>query len=76
MRAAAWRSRRSGSTHAAVWVDQCGNQPDQWSIQETGDGEPAVIALGRGEFGFLSTQDGRAALLPEPRPQWILQRLG
>ncbi|MFG2215226.1 RICIN domain-containing protein [Streptomyces sp. NPDC087769] len=60
----------------AVWVDQCGNQPDQWSIQETGDGEPAVIALGRGEFGFLSTQDGRAALLPEPRPQWILQRLG
>lgn len=61
----------------AVWVDQCGNQPDQWSIQDTGDGEPVVIALGRGEFGFLSTQgDGRAVLLPEARPQWILQRLG
>ncbi|MEU9463602.1 RICIN domain-containing protein [Streptomyces sp. NPDC058322] len=60
----------------AVWVDQCGNQPDQWSIQDTGDGEPAVIALGRGEFGFLSTQGDRAVLLPEARPQWILQRLG
>ncbi|GAA1318524.1 hypothetical protein GCM10009647_049240 [Streptomyces sanglieri] len=60
----------------AVWVDQCGNQPDQWSIQDTGDGRPAVIALGWGEFGFLSTQDDRAVLLPEPRPQWILQRLG
>ncbi|MEL5958726.1 hypothetical protein AADR41_28860 [Streptomyces sp. CLV115] len=60
----------------AVWVDQCGNQPDQWAIQDTGDGEPVVIALNRGEYGYLSTQDGRAALLPEARPQWILQRLG
>ncbi|MCX4846287.1 RICIN domain-containing protein [Streptomyces sp. NBC_00893] len=60
----------------AVWVAQCGTQPDQWSIQDTGDGEPAVIALERGELGYLSTQGSRAVLLPEARPQWVLQRLG
>ncbi|MFF1917729.1 RICIN domain-containing protein [Streptomyces sp. NPDC058239] len=60
----------------AVWVDECGNQPDQWSIQDSTDGGPVAIALGRGELGRLTTQGSRAIVSYDGGPQWILERLG
>ncbi|MER6101734.1 hypothetical protein ABT115_05145 [Streptomyces sp. NPDC001832] len=60
----------------AVWVDQCGKQPDQWSIQGAADEEPVNIALGRGELGSLTTEGQRVVLLPNGGPQWVLERLG
>jgi hypothetical protein len=61
----------------AVWVDQCGNQPDQWSIVGPGNGEPVAIGLGRnGDFGRLTPQGDRLALLPDSTSRWVLQRLG
>ncbi|MFJ1544961.1 hypothetical protein [Streptomyces sp. NPDC088246] len=60
----------------AVWVDQCGQQPDQWTIQGAADNQPVNIALGRGEFGSLTTEGRRVVLLPDGRPQWIMERLG
>ncbi|WP_326766957.1 RICIN domain-containing protein [Streptomyces sp. NBC_01591] len=59
-----------------VWVDQCGNSPDQWSILGPDNGEPVSIALERGAFGYLTTEGNRVVLLPGDRPQWSLQRLG
>ncbi|MFE7353085.1 hypothetical protein ACFU8Q_07725 [Streptomyces sp. NPDC057543] len=60
----------------AVWVDQCGNQPDQWTIQGAVDEEPVSIALGRGELGSLTTDGRRVVLLPDRGPQWVMERLG
>ncbi|WP_406496253.1 RICIN domain-containing protein [Streptomyces sp. NBC_00846] len=60
----------------AVWVDQCGNQPDQWTIQGAADNQPVNIALGRGELGSLTTESRRVVLLPDGGPQWLMQRLG
>ncbi|MGW0960239.1 hypothetical protein ACWD4K_14685 [Streptomyces gelaticus] len=59
-----------------VWVERCGHLPDRWSIQGPDDGAPVAIALGRGEYGYLTTQGDRAILLPEGGPQWALERLG
>ncbi|MFJ9677873.1 RICIN domain-containing protein [Streptomyces sp. NPDC101194] len=59
-----------------VGVDQCGRQPDQWSIQGAPDGAPVNIALDRGEFGFLTTEGRRVVLLPGGEPQWVLERVG
>lgn len=59
-----------------VWVDRCGSQPDEWSIQGPDGGAPVAIALGRGELGYLTTEGDRAVILPDGRPQWFLQRLG
>ncbi|MFF2957848.1 hypothetical protein ACFVT1_02755 [Streptomyces sp. NPDC057963] len=60
----------------AVWVDECGRQPDQWTIQGRDGEAPVVISLGRGELGHLATEGSRVILSPEGRPQWILERLG
>ncbi|MEU6014556.1 hypothetical protein ABZ826_11000 [Streptomyces sp. NPDC047515] len=60
----------------AVWVDQCGRQPDQWSIQGAADGGPVAIALGRGELGRLTTQGSRAVISYDGGPQWVLERVG
>ncbi|MEV6161396.1 hypothetical protein AB0L71_05635 [Streptomyces sp. NPDC052052] len=59
-----------------VWVAPCGRQPDLWSIEGDTDREPVVIALGRGEFGNLTTQGNRVVLSPDDRRQWVLERLG
>jgi hypothetical protein len=59
----------------AVWVNQCGNQPDRWTIQGQPDEGPVTIALGRGELGNLTTQGSRAVLSNNSGPQWILERL-
>ncbi|MCX5341862.1 hypothetical protein [Streptomyces atratus] len=59
-----------------VWVDECGSQPDQWTIQGEASVEPVAIALDRGEAGYLTTQGHRAILSPDGRPQWIMERLG
>ncbi|WP_405876682.1 RICIN domain-containing protein [Streptomyces sp. NBC_01136] len=58
-----------------VWVDECGRQPDRWTIRGPAD-EPVAIALGRGEWGYLTTQGYRAVVSQDGGPQWILQRLG
>ncbi|MFB6991853.1 RICIN domain-containing protein [Streptomyces sp. NPDC056230] len=60
----------------AVWVDQCGRQPDQWSIQGPDQEGPVAIALDRGEFGLLTTQGPRAVISYEGGPQWVLERVG
>ncbi|MFE4796408.1 RICIN domain-containing protein [Streptomyces sp. NPDC056708] len=60
----------------AVWVDECGRQPDQWTIQGEASQEPVDIALGRGELGRLTTQGGRVVLSHDGGAQWILERLG
>ncbi|MFC9621043.1 RICIN domain-containing protein [Streptomyces sp. NPDC056930] len=60
----------------AVWVDECGRQPDQWSIQGEASQEPVAIALGRGELGHLTTLGHRAILSYDGGPQWILERIG
>jgi hypothetical protein len=60
----------------AVWVDQCGRQPDQWTIQGEAGAEPVAIALGQGELGYLTTQGHRAIVSYAVGPQWNLERLG
>ncbi|MFF8918486.1 hypothetical protein ACF08M_35590 [Streptomyces sp. NPDC015032] len=61
----------------AVWVDECGRQPDQWTIQGPADEVPVVISLYRGELGHLTTEGRRVVVSPDSgRPQWILERLG
>jgi hypothetical protein len=60
----------------AVFVDECGSQPDRWTIQGPADGGPVVIALGRGDLGRLTAQGDRAVLSYDGGPQWLLERLG
>ncbi|MFF2329193.1 MULTISPECIES: RICIN domain-containing protein [unclassified Streptomyces] len=59
----------------AVWVDECGNQPDRWTIQGDASREPVAIALGGGEPARLSAEGNRVFLSPEGG-RWILERLG
>ncbi|MGW2110448.1 hypothetical protein [Streptomyces sp. NPDC001948] len=58
-----------------VWVDRCGNSPDQWSILGAVDGEPVAIALGHGALGYLATQRDNVVVLPGDAPRWVLERL-
>ncbi|MFI5750048.1 RICIN domain-containing protein [Streptomyces sp. NPDC051644] len=60
----------------AVWVAECDNHPDRWTIQGAPDEGPVAIALGRGELGHLTTQGSRAIISYDGGPQWILERLG
>ncbi|WP_371794072.1 hypothetical protein [Streptomyces sp. NBC_01718] len=60
----------------AVWVDECGRQPDRWTVQGEASEGPVTIALGRGELGHLTTAGHRAILSPDGSSQWILERLG
>ncbi|WP_327369059.1 RICIN domain-containing protein [Streptomyces sp. NBC_01217] len=61
----------------AVYVEQCGNRPDEWAVLGEPGGGPAPIALGRGGAAFLTTEGSRAVLTPDAGPsQWILERLG
>ncbi|WP_406323500.1 RICIN domain-containing protein [Streptomyces sp. NBC_01637] len=59
-----------------VWVDECGRQPDRWTVQGEVSEGPVDIALGRGELGHLTTEGHRVILSPDGSPRWILERLG
>ena len=65
-----------GAYPPPVWVDQCGNQPDRWTITGRPDAGPVAITLGAGGQGSLTTQGSRAVVSFDGGPQWILQRLG
>ncbi|MET9655442.1 hypothetical protein [Streptomyces sp. NPDC006510] len=59
-----------------VWVDECGNSPDLWSIQGREYEGRVAIALDRGEFGSLATQGSRVVVTHDGGPQWVLERVG
>ncbi|WP_329167215.1 hypothetical protein OHB49_44035 (plasmid) [Streptomyces sp. NBC_01717] len=60
----------------AVWVDECGRQPDRWTIRARPRKGRSPSPSGRGELGHLTTQGSRAVVSYGGGLQWILERLG
>ncbi|MER5360401.1 hypothetical protein [Streptomyces sp. NPDC002785] len=61
---------------APVWVNQCGGWADQWSILGPANDGTVAIALGQGEYGYLTTQSSRVVVNYDGGYEWVLERIG